>query len=95
MQTKVQLSIPVSFFREGKYFIAHTPTLDLSTSGKTYEEAGKRFQQVLEIFFEELTEKGTLAEVLLSQGWVHKETSWLPPIPVASQMAKISIPVVN
>ena len=35
---KLNLQLPVSIFREGKHFIAHTPVLDLSTSGKNYEE---------------------------------------------------------
>ena len=66
---KLNLQLPVSIFREGKHFIAHTPVLDLSTSGKNYEEVKKRFNEVASIFFEELVKKGTLDEVLESLGW--------------------------
>lgn len=63
-RVKIEVSLPVSILREGKYFIAYTPVLDLSTSGKTFEEAKQRFGEVVQIFFEELLEKGTLDEVL-------------------------------
>ena len=37
-----QTKLSVNFLREGKRFIAYSPALDLSTSGKTYEEAKRR-----------------------------------------------------
>lgn len=51
--------LPVSFLREGKRFIAYTPALDLSTSGKTFEEAKEHFVEASELFFEELDRMGT------------------------------------
>ncbi|MEK7537372.1 MAG: hypothetical protein AAB619_00155 [Patescibacteria group bacterium] len=45
--------LPVSILREGKRFIAYTPALDLSTSGKTFEQAKQRFEEAAELFFEE------------------------------------------
>jgi predicted RNase H-like HicB family nuclease len=44
----------VAILREGKRFVAYTPALDLSTSGKTQAEAKARFQEAAELFFEEL-----------------------------------------
>ena len=55
---KLNLQLPVSVFKEGKHFIAYTPVLDLSTSGKNYEEVKKRFKESVSIFFEELVKKG-------------------------------------
>ena len=65
----INFNLPISIFREGKHFIAYTPALDLSTSGKNYEQVKKRFNEVVEIFFEELMKKGTKNEVLESLGW--------------------------
>ncbi|MEK7636828.1 MAG: hypothetical protein AAB402_00355 [Patescibacteria group bacterium] len=45
--------LPVSILREGKRFIAYTPALDLSTSGKTFDQAKQRFAEAAELFFEE------------------------------------------
>lgn len=47
------MSLPVSVLKEGKRFVAYAPALDLSTSGKTYEEAKERFEEAVTLFFEE------------------------------------------
>lgn len=51
--------MPVSVFKEGEHFVAYTPALDLSTSGKSYEQVMARFNEAVAIFFEELTKKAT------------------------------------
>jgi predicted RNase H-like HicB family nuclease len=84
--------LPVNILREGKNFIAYTPALDLSTSGKTFEEAKKRFEEVVIIFFEELSQKGTLEEVLLGLGWEKVKEELQPPVQVASINEEIKIP---
>jgi predicted RNase H-like HicB family nuclease len=59
----LQVNLPVSILREGKQFIAYTPALDLSTSGKTYEEVRRRFREIVEIFLEEVTKKSAIPEI--------------------------------
>jgi predicted RNase H-like HicB family nuclease len=81
--------LPVLIFREGKYFIAYSPVLDLSTSGKDYEEARRRFQEVVEIFFEELIKKGTLKEVLKELGWQKINRKWQPPSLISQEYVSI------
>ena len=51
-----QVSLPVSIFREGNFFVAYSPILDLSTSARTYEKVMERFEEVVNIFFQELLE---------------------------------------
>lgn len=92
MPLALQVNLPVSFLREGKYFIAYTPALDLSTSGKTFAEAKKRFEEAVEIFFEELVEKGTLNEVLIGLGWRQIGRKWVPPVEVSHQIATVRVP---
>jgi predicted RNase H-like HicB family nuclease len=57
---KIKVGLPVIYYREGKYYIAQCPVLDLVSQGKTYEEAGKRFEELVKIFFEECNKMGTL-----------------------------------
>lgn len=54
----LEFKLPVSILREGKKYIAYTPALDLSTSGKSYEEAKKRFEEIVNIFLKNLLKKG-------------------------------------
>lgn len=90
VKTNKQLKLPVSIFREGKYFIAYSPALDLSTSGKSYEEVKRRFNEVVKIFFEELTSKGTLKETLKELGWQKVNQKWQPPLIIAQEYVSIS-----
>jgi hypothetical protein len=81
------VNIPVIFMREGKHIVAFSPALDVTTSASDFEEAKKRFEESVEIFFEELTEKGTLEEVLQELGWKKVNHQWEPPV-IINQISK-------
>ena len=68
-QVNFQAVLPVSILREGDRFIAYSPALDISTSGKTHKEVSNRFSELASIFLEEIIKKGTLEEVLRESGW--------------------------
>jgi hypothetical protein len=86
-------NLPVSVLREGRKFIVYTPALDLSTSGKNYEEAKKRFREIVSIFFEELLRKGTLGGVLRDLGWQRVRARWVPPVVISQELESLCIPV--
>jgi predicted RNase H-like HicB family nuclease len=88
----LSFKLPVSIFKEGKYFIAYTPVLDLSTSAKTYESVQGRFAEIVNIFFEEVIKKGTLDEVLKNLGWQKVKKQWTPPLVVSQKLEEIKIP---
>lgn len=89
----LSFKLPVSIFKEGKYFVAYTPALDLSTSANTYEEVKKRFSEAVNIFFEHTTKKGTLDEILKDLGWRKIKKQWTPPIIISQNMESIKIPM--
>lgn len=91
--TKFNAQLPVSVFKEGKYFVAYTPVLDLSTSGKTYEQVMRRFNDVVEIFFDELVKKGTIDEVLLNMGWQKIKKHRSPPSLIAQESRQLEFAV--
>ncbi|MBU6231756.1 MAG: hypothetical protein KGI45_02945 [Patescibacteria group bacterium] len=88
-----QASLPVTFLREDDQFVAYTPALDLSTSGDTFEQAKKRFGEVVHIFFDECLKMGTLESVLSDLGWKKQDHGWNPPTVVAQDMQKVNIPI--
>ena len=55
------ISVPFVVFKSpsgSKWYIASCPVLDISTQGKTYEEAVKNIREAIELYFEdEDTEK--------------------------------------
>ncbi|MDP3941644.1 MAG: hypothetical protein Q8Q49_05040 [bacterium] len=94
-KVKIEFSLPVSFLKEHKSFVAYTPALDLSTSGDTFEEAQKNFAEAVRIFFEELMEMGTMDEVLSGLGWQKQNNTFIPPVVIATQTENFSIPLAN
>lgn len=95
MKTRIDVNIPVTIFKEGKNFIAYSPVLDLSTSARSFSLAKKRFDEALELFFEELIDMGTVDEVLSDLGWIKQNHAWSPPLPVAHEMTSVSISLPN
>jgi len=77
--------------REGDSYIAYTPSLDLSTYGQSYEQAKKRFEEIVNIFFGEIIENGTLDEVLSNLGWEKKESKWNPPVLISQELQTIRL----
>lgn len=71
MGGKIELAakLPVIFFEERDKIVAYSPALNLSTFGKTEDQARKRFVEAAVIFLEELARMGTIDEVLEESGW--------------------------
>ncbi len=90
---KLQFNLPISIMREDSRYIAYTPALDLATSGKTYTEARKRFEEALYLFFEEIVKAGTLEKVLKDYGWKKIRSQWRPPIVVSQEMQEVNLAV--
>ena len=59
----------VEIFREGDLYVELCPDLDVSSFGKTIEEAKNSLREALEAFAEECAAMGTLAEVLEEAGF--------------------------
>ena len=88
----LEFNLPVSILREGKKYIAYTQALDLSTSGNTFDQAKKRFDEIVYLFFEEIMKENTTEEVLTELGWQKVNAKWNPPIVISneSRMVKLS-----
>ena len=90
-KVRLDFQLPVSFLKEDKRYIAYTPALDLSTSGRTYEEARERFEEAAQLFFEEISKRGTLEEVLEGLGWKRVKTVWQPPVVISQEPIRVAV----
>ena len=88
----IQFALSVTVIKEGDSFIAYSPALDLSTVGDTFDEAKKRFGEAVQIFFEEITEKGTVEKALTELGWQKHNKEYIPPLVVGHETENFSIP---
>lgn len=66
-------------FCEDKRHIAYCPSLDLSTSGDTFNEAVSNFYEVLQLYMECGAENNTLYDDLIAHGWTIKKKGLTPP----------------
>lgn len=90
---KLQINLPVSIFKEGKTYVAYTPALDLSTCAKSCAQVERRFNEIVEVFFEELLREGTLEEALSDLGWKKIKKEWRPPTVITQRMEKMKVAV--
>jgi len=83
--------------REGNYFVAYTPALDLSVQAKTKTDVQKRFSEAVQLFIEELLRLGTIEVVLDELGWVKQtlntKTAWTPPQIVTGTPQQIGVDI--
>ncbi len=56
--------------KRGKWFIAYCPPLDLSTQGRTIEEAKENLVEASQLFLISCLERGTLDQALKELGFV-------------------------
>ena len=90
----VLYNLPVDISQQGRRFVAYSPALDITTSGKTKREVKKRFEELIEIFFEELKEAHTLEDVLKELGWKKVRKQWQTPKIIRQSVGvRVALPV--
>ena len=91
----VELDLPVFLVKEGKYWTALCPALDLSSYARTEAGAQKRFEEALRIFIDETTARGTLEKELLRLGWslrLRPQPEYMPPVMPPSLVEMLGSP---
>jgi len=59
--------------REGGWFIAHCPPLDITTQGRNLDEAKQNLKEAAQLFIISCIERGTLDQALRELGFVKVE----------------------
>jgi hypothetical protein len=90
---QLSFSLPVLVTKQGKRFVAYTPALDISTSGKSAKDVKEKFAELANIFLEEIMERGTANDVLAELGWKKAQKKWTPPQIISSQSIGFNMPV--
>ncbi len=91
-QTTIKTSVPVIYMKEGDAFLCYSPAFDLVAHGDSFEDAEKSFAIALKLFVEEVTKKGTWAEVLKECGWEKVKHEWSPPRIIGQENKIVEIP---
>ena len=54
LNNKLLFKLPVIITKQNRRFVAYTPALDISTSGKTQKEVKNKFIELVNLFLEEI-----------------------------------------
>ena len=86
----MKLFLTSKIWKEGKYYVAYNPELEVASQGKTLEEAEKMLKGAVGLIIDTAKKIGTLNQVLKETGFVRKEKGWLPPtISISTLEAKV------
>ena len=66
-------------FQEDGLYISYCPSLDLSSSGETFNEAISNFYEMLQLYIECCIDSGTLHDDLVAHGWRLEREDIRPP----------------
>lgn len=78
-QQDYRFSIEFIVFQENNVYVAYCPALDISSSGKNFNEAVGNFYEMFQLHIECCIENHTLHEDLLAHGWVLNKKNITPP----------------
>lgn len=78
----MKLPLIIESWEKGAWFLARAPELDFISQGETLVEARENLLEVISIQFEEMKDKGTLAEYLQECGFDMNGEDVIPQIEI-------------
>lgn len=66
-------------FKSEDIYIAYCPALDITTSGKDFNDAIAQFYENFQLYVEWCEEKGTLVDDLIDHGWKQNGVTLIQP----------------
>ena len=85
------IAYTIHTFKEGDTYVAHVPELDVSSCGRTNDEARANVREAVQGFLETSAEMGTLDEILEESGYVREGNTWRAPEFVSLDRAVASL----
>jgi len=80
-------------FAEGESYVAYSPHLDVSSCGKSPEEARANLRTAVRLFLEDAQEMGTLQEILQEAGYTTGDGFARPPRLLLIESMTVSVGV--
>jgi len=79
--------------RRGSWYVAHCPPLDITTQGKSLEEAKRNLVEASHLFLISCLERGTLDQALRELGFVPLRTARAQSLPPGMFQFPVPIPL--
>ena len=84
-----KITFRAEILREGDLYVSLCPELNVSSFGKTIEEARRSLHEAMEAFIEECEAMGTLEDIISEAGFIKKDDTWVSRKPVAEEALSI------
>ena len=78
-ESEYRFFLEIFVFQENGVQIAYCPSLDISTSGTTFNEAVGNFYEMFQLYIECCVENNTLHDDLVAHGWKLQKKQMQPP----------------
>jgi len=84
-----RITFRAEILQEGDLYVGLSPELNVSSFGKTVEDARHSLHEAMEAFIEECEAMGTLEDVMSEAGFVKEHDTWVRRKPVAEEALSI------
>jgi predicted RNase H-like HicB family nuclease len=88
---KMDIQFTTQILKEGDTFVAYAPELDLSSCGKTIQEAKAHLVEAVTLFIEEAQRMGTLQDILEEAGYTKEAAGWKAPEIVVQEKTRLAL----
>lgn len=90
--TAEELDLTMQLWKEGPTYIAYAPELDVSSCGRTANQAKAHLRESVSLFLEEAAKRGTLADILTECGFERRGRNLRPPRIIEREKLRIALP---
>ncbi len=89
VKVKISVDMPMEMHKEGRYYVASCPVLDVMSQGTTRKKAKENLTEAIGLFFMSCMQRGTLDKALKECGLKKIQ----PGSKVASPRNKVTVPL--
>lgn len=91
----MQVEFTSQVLKEGRWYVAYAPELDISSCGGTSERAKKNLLEAVRLFLEEAEKMGTLEQILQEAGYVRRKRKLEAPKLVSLKRVSLPLPLAH
>jgi predicted RNase H-like HicB family nuclease len=87
-----EIALSVQVWKEGASYVAYSPELDVSSCGKTANQAKTRLREAVALFIEEAARMGTLEEILAESGFERRGKTYRQRAVLTREKIRLALP---
>jgi len=86
------IALTMQVWKEGASHVAYSPELDISSCGRTANQAKARLREAVSLFIEEAARMGTLEEILAESGFERRGKTYRQRPVLTREKLRLTLP---